>query len=213
MELNNINKLLCYIPNNVTIVAATKYVEANDMIKLLEFGINNFGENRVDSFLRKYDELKDENIVWHFIGHLQINKVNKVINKISYLHSLDSIKLAHEINKYRIEPLNCFIEININEEETKTGLAISELEELILEIKKLPNINIIGLMAMSVKASSEEEKLHQFINVRNLLKDINEKYEMDLKYLSMGMSDDYEAAIKAGSTHIRLGRILWTQKN
>ena len=94
MIRKDIQKFLANIPKNITIVAATKYVDVSEMVYLLDNGINNFGENRVEDFLRKYEALKDHSIIWHFIGHLQRNKAHKLINKIDYLHSLDSLKLA-----------------------------------------------------------------------------------------------------------------------
>ena len=140
------NKILNTIPDNVTLVAATKYVDSERMIELLDNGINNFGENRVDSFLKKYVDLLDYDITWHFIGHLQRNKAKMVIDKIDYLHSLDSLELAKIINKLRDKPLNCFIEVNINDEESKNGVKLEELDSFISEVIKYENINIIGLM-------------------------------------------------------------------
>lgn len=205
--MNNIDKILDTIPSNVTLVAATKYVDSNDMKKLLDNGINNFGENRVDAFLNKYVELLDEDIVWHFIGHLQRNKAKMVIDKIEYLHSLDSLELAKMIDKLRDKPLNCFIEVNINEEESKNGVRIEELDSFISEVIKYKNVNIIGLMCMTIKESMD--KYQQFLSLSKIMNELNQKYNLNMRDLSMGMSDDYLDAIKAGSTFVRLGRILW----
>ena len=205
--MNNIDKILDTIPSNVTLVAATKYVDSNDMKKLLDNGINNFGENRVDAFLNKYVELLDEDIVWHFIGHLQRNKAKMVIDKIEYLHSLDSLELAKMIDKLRTKPLNCFIEVNINEEESKNGVRIEELDSFISEVIKYKNVNIIGLMCMTIKESMD--KYQQFLSLSKIMNELNQKYNLNMRDLSMGMSDDYLDAIKAGSTFVRLGRILW----
>ena len=205
--MNNIDKILDTIPSNVTLVAATKYVDSNDMKKLLDNGINNFGENRVDAFLNKYVELLDEDIVWHFIGHLQRNKAKMVIDKIEYLHSLDSLELAKMIDKLRAKPLNCFIEVNINEEESKNGVRIEELDSFICEVIKYKNVNIIGLMCMTIKESMD--KYQQFLSLSKIMNELNQKYNLNMSDLSMGMSDDYLDAIKAGSTFVRLGRILW----
>lgn len=209
MELANIKDILNKVNGQASIVAATKYVTADDMRKLLKYGINNFGENRVDAFLNKYEELKNENIIWHFIGHLQKNKAKKIINKIDYLHSLDSLELAKIIDKERTTPLKCFIEVSINNEENKNGVSLEELNDFISSVLKYKNIEIIGLMCMTVKASNSDEKYLQFKRLADLKADINKIFNLDLKYLSMGMSDDYEEALKANSTHIRLGRILW----
>ncbi len=209
MELqDNIDEIINET-KDVCLVAATKYVDSFDMLKLLDCGINNFGENRVDSFLEKYDQLKDKNIVWHFIGHLQRNKALKVIDKIDYLHSLDSLKLAKIINDNKREPLNCFIEVNLNKEESKDGVYLEDLDEFVLEVIKYPKINVVGLMTMTMKNDSSYGKLNQFELLNNVKNRLNEQYNLNLKYLSMGMSDDYKQALKASSTHVRLGRILW----
>ncbi|MDE5715888.1 MAG: YggS family pyridoxal phosphate-dependent enzyme [Anaeroplasmataceae bacterium] len=212
MEVGNIKEIQNQIPKKIQIVAATKYVTSIDMKKLFQFGIYHFGENRVDSFLEKYDDLKEEKICWHFIGHLQRNKALKIIDKIQYLHSLDSIELAKIINENRKNPLKCFLEININNEETKHGIKFEKLDYYIKEILKLKNIELIGFMMMSKKVSSLEEKQKQFKALAYLLQRTNERFHLSMKELSMGMSDDYMEAIKAGATYIRLGRILWKQE-
>jgi pyridoxal phosphate enzyme (YggS family) len=209
MLRSDIKEFINTIDNNVCIVAATKYVDASDMKELLNVGINNFGENRVDSFLKKYDELKDYDIKWHFIGHLQRNKCKEVINKIDYLHSLDSLKLAAIIDKERTTPLNVFIEVSINEEENKNGVKVSDLDNFIEEVLKYKNINLVGFMMMGIASSSSDELIAQFSRLNTLLAQVNKKYNLDLKCLSMGMSDDYKEALTCGATHIRLGRILW----
>ena len=207
MELSNVNQLLSTIPNGVTVVAATKYVNSGDMKKLLDNGINNFGENRVDSFLTKYVELLDEDIVWHFIGHLQRNKAKMVIDKIEYLHSLDSLELAKIIDKLRDKPLKCFIEVNINDEESKNGVKLARLDDFVMEVLKYKNVEIVGLMCMTVKESSD--KYQQFLKLKDIMNDLNKKFNLNMSDMSIGMSDDYIEAIKAGSTFVRLGRILW----
>lgn len=197
------------IPNNVNIVAATKYVGPTEMIDLYNSGINSFGENRVDAFLEKYEALKDYDIKWHFIGHLQRNKAKGIINKIDYLHSLDSLELAKIIDQSRETPLNCFIEISINLEETKNGVDFKEINPFISEILKYKNINIVGLMMMAVRYSDSDDLANQFKRLADLKKQLELDFSINIPYLSMGMSDDYNEAIKEGATHIRLGRILW----
>ena len=205
----DIKEFLNTIPNNVTLVAATKYGSTSDLRELFNAGVHSFGENRVDSFLSKYEALKDLDIIWCFIGHLQRNKAKEVINKIDYLHSLDSLELVKTINKYRKEPLNCFIEVSINLEENKNGVPFYNLKDFIKECLKYPNINIVGLMMMA-KANSSIDSLHtQFRKLKELKEEVNKELNINVPYLSMGMSDDYLVAIEEGATHIRLGRILF----
>ena len=209
MIREDIKEFVNYIPKNVTLVAATKYIGAEDMEVLLENGINNFGENRTDSFLAKYNCLQCKNAIWHFIGHLQRNKAAEVINKIDYLHSLDSLKLAEIIEQKRENPLKCFVEVSINLEETKNGVPYYETKGFIKELLKFKKIELVGLMMMAVKESDENSLEEQFAKLRILRDEIEKQLNIKLPYLSMGMSDDYKEAIKEGSTHIRLGRILY----
>jgi len=206
---DDIKQFIKSIPSNISLVAATKYVDANEMKILFNNGISNFGENRVDAFLDKYEALKDLDITWHFIGHLQRNKAKEVINKIDYLHSLDSLKLADEIEKYRITPLNTFVEVSINLEESKNGVPYYELEDFIKSLLKYKKINLVGLMMMTIKVS--EDKENQFAKLVELRNKIEKSLNIKIPYLSMGMSEDYEYAIKEGATHIRLGRILFKE--
>ena len=209
MIRKNIKEFIKSIPNTVTLVGATKYGDINDLKELYKAGIYNFGENRVDSFLNKYEALKDLNIKWHFIGHLQRNKAVLIIDKIDYLHSLDSLELAKLINKYRDKPLDCFIEVSINLEENKNGVPYYQVKDFIEECLNYPNINIVGLMMMAVANSSEDSLHNQFRKLKELKEEINEELNISIPYLSMGMSDDYLIAIDEGATHIRLGRILF----
>lgn len=210
MELaKGIKEKLNSIPKGVEIVAATKYVEAVDMRKLFSLGITSFGENREDAFLRKYEELKSEPIHWHFIGHLQTNKAKKVLPKIEVLHSLDSLRLAEQIEKVRETPLDCYIEVNLNKEPSKHGIFEEDCEDFITQLKQYSKVHIVGLMMMTKQQSSYEEQVKQFQSLRVLLEHLNERLGLDLKKLSMGMSEDYLAAIEAGTTTVRLGRMLW----
>lgn len=206
---NDIREFIKTIPGDVTLVAATKYVDSIEMKSLFNSGVTNFGENRVDAFLNKYEVLKDLNISWHFIGHLQRNKAKEVINKIDYLHSLDSLKLADEIEKFRTTPLNTFVEVSINLEESKNGVPYYELESFIKSLLKYKKINLVGLMMMTIKESDDKD--NQFAKLVDLRDKIEKSLNIKIPYLSMGMSEDYLEAIKEGATHIRLGRILFKE--
>ena len=208
MLRNDIDSFLKSIPLHVTVVAATKYITAKEMEELYSHNIRDYGENRVDSFLEKYQSLsKYKDIKWHFIGHLQRNKAKEVINKIDYLHSLDSLKLADIIEKEREVPLKTFIEVSVNLEENKNGVPYYEIESFVSSILKYQKIELVGLMMMAVKGSLNTEE--QFNKLREIRDNLEKKFKIKIPYLSMGMSDDYLSAIEAGATHIRLGRILY----
>lgn len=209
MVRSDIEEFIKTIPDNVVIVAASKYVEAEDVRHLLDAGINNIGENRVDSFLHKYELLNNCDVTWHFIGHLQRNKALEVIDKIDYLHSLDSLKLASIINTNRKSPLKCFVEVSINLEENKNGVPYFEAKTFFKELLKMKNINCVGLMMMAVNHSDESSLDEQFEKLRVLRDELEKEFNIKLPYLSMGMSDDYQIALRHGATHIRLGRILF----
>ena len=210
MVRKDIKEFINTIPANINLVAATKYADIIDMKDLYQAGIKDFGENRVDSFIYKYNELKDyKNIRWHFIGHLQRNKAKQIINLIDYLHSLDSVELAKMINELRDEPLDTFIEVSINLEDSKNGVPYYQIEDFIKEILKYPKVHLVGLMMMAYKDSLNP--YDEYIKLKELRDDLEKKLNIPLPYLSMGMSDDYKSAIDAGATHIRLGRILFSK--
>jgi pyridoxal phosphate enzyme (YggS family) len=171
------------------------------MRKIFNLGIKHFGENRVQDLLSKKEELKSLPITWHFIGHLQTNKVKQVINEIDYLHSLDSLKLAKEIQKYRVTPLNTFIQLNLSKEESKFGIDLSELKTFVKELTKYDKINLIGFMTIGIQDDLiQTEKIFETLNQL--------KIDYMLQYTSMGMSNDYELAIKHHADWIRIGSLF-----
>ena len=197
------------IPKDVTIVAATKYFDSNQMRDLYNTGITHFGENRVELLLEKIEDLKDLDIRWHIIGTLQTKKTKKIIDKIDYLHSLDNLKLALEIDKRRTTPLNCFIQVNISDEESKHGLDIEEVIPFIKEIKDFKNINLIGFMGMAAYTTDEAVISESFNKLNTLQKDVQDQLNIELKELSIGMSNDYKVALKHNATFLRLGSVLF----
>jgi len=191
----------------VTIVMASKYLGANDFTPFIEAGITKFGESRVEAFLEKLDVLNQHNVEKHFLGTLQTKKVKKVINDIDVLHSLDRIKLAKEINKRRNTVLPCFIQVNISNEPQKHGVEPRDLQAFLQSVSHLENVKVIGLMGMAELTKDKNLIQTQFNHLKTLKTTYESSYP-DLKYLSMGMSNDYEFALKEGATHLRLGRIL-----
>ena len=196
------------IPNGVKMVVASKYYDVSEISTLMDAGIKDFGENRVDSFLPKYEYFQSSDICWHFIGHLQRNKAKKVINKIDYLHSLDSLELAKMINDLRETKLPTLIEVSINEEENKNGVKISELDHFVEEVLQYEKVDLKGLMMMAIDNSTEESLHQQFSKLREVRDHLEKKFKIKLPELSMGMSHDYKIAIEEGATIIRLGHIV-----
>lgn len=206
----NLSEIKPYI-QNVTLICATKYVGVPELKELLRLGETHFGENRVDSFLEKVEALKEEPVDWHFIGHLQTNKVKKVINHINCLHSLDREALAESIQKYRNQVLDCFVEVNISSEPSKTGLKKEETINFIKNLAKYDKIRVIGLMGMAENTEDETILKKQFTSLKILRDEVRNLAlpYAPCKYLSMGMSHDYKIAIECGASHIRLGSILF----
>lgn len=194
------------------LIAVTKYVDCDTIKKLADLGHNDIGENRVDVMMPKKAELSHLNIRWHFIGTLQSRKVKTVINEIDVLHSLDRISTAKEIFKHRIKPLDCFVQVKISDDESKQGVKPDELLEFISLIKTYSEkIKIVGLMAMTSLLASDSQKENEFNQVVQLQKEVK-NLKLDYapcEFLSMGMSNDYNLALKAGATHIRIGSALY----
>jgi pyridoxal phosphate enzyme (YggS family) len=198
--------------SEINVVAATKYFTSEEMRELYNTGINHFGENRVELLLAKQAELADLEITWHLIGTLQTKKAKKILNTIDYLHSLDTIKLALEIQKRRIEPLNCFIQVNISSEESKHGLSPHSVIDFIKELKTLDKINIIGLMGMAELTKDEEIISQEFQKLNDLQLLIKKELDIELLELSIGMSNDYLIALKHNATFLRLGSVLFKKE-
>jgi pyridoxal phosphate enzyme (YggS family) len=196
----------------VNIIAVTKYVDAQTIGDLLAVGVEHIGENRVQDALPKYEQCGDKG-TWHFIGHLQTNKAKEVVGRFPYIHSLDRLSLAEELNK-RGESLNevvfCFLQINISGEETKFGLSPNDVLAFLRETSNMKHIKIVGLMTMAPVVENQEEARVVFRGLREWKERINEWAfpHAQVKELSMGMSSDFEVAIEEGATYIRLGSVL-----
>lgn len=188
--------------NDVTLVAVSKTKSNEKILEAYNLGIRDFGENYVQELTTKMDTLPKD-IKWHMIGHLQTNKVKDLVKRNIYLiQSVDSIKLAKEINKAaqkQEKKINILIEVKTSSEESKTGISPENLDDLIQEIKELENINLLGLMTIGPNTEDEEEVRKAF----KLLKEQKDKYNLNI--LSMGMTNDYKIAISEGSNLIRIG--------
>ncbi|MDF2923999.1 MAG: YggS family pyridoxal phosphate-dependent enzyme [Paenibacillaceae bacterium] len=199
-------------PDEVTIIAVTKYTTLEVAEEVLAAGLVHIGENRWQDVQPKWEAI-GERAVWHFIGSLQTNKVKDIIGKFSYIHSLDRLALAQELNKKAAslaEPVKCFIQVNVSGEETKHGLAPGELEAFVRSIADMSHIRVVGLMTMAPHDSHGEAARSVFSGLRRLRDELNGQqiYPYPIPGLSMGMSGDFETAIEEGATCIRLGTVL-----
>ncbi len=202
----------------VTLLCATKTVPAEVInYATQELGITDIGENRVQELLSKYDELEKENVNIHFIGSLQTNKVKYIIDKVCMIHSVDSLKLAAEIDrqaKKHNKVMDVLVEINIGEEENKGGIAPDELEGFLEELTAFDNIRVRGLMTIAPFWCEKSDYQKYFTKTYRFFLDILQQ-KVDNVYspiLSMGMSDSFETAIECGSTLIRLGTVVFGRR-
>lgn len=193
----------------VNVVAVTKYVSVKRAKEAVAAGVQHLGENRDEGLIEKIEEV-GEGPIWHFIGSLQTRKVKNVIDKVDYIHSLDRLSLAKEINKRAEQPIKCFVQVNVSGEESKHGCSPDNVMNFVQQLKEFPNIKIVGLMTMAPFTENQEVIRACF----KQLKQLQEKVQAlklstaPCQELSMGMSNDYEIAIEEGATFIRIGTSL-----
>ncbi|WP_203362236.1 YggS family pyridoxal phosphate-dependent enzyme [Bacillus sp. REN10] len=195
--------------DEVKLIAVTKYVSTERAQEALEAGIVHLGENRDEGLLKKWEVLK-EKPVWHFIGTLQTRKVKNIIDHVSYIHSLDRLSLAEEINKRASHPMNCLIQVNVSGEESKHGLLPEEVIPFVEQLAKLENVHVCGLMTMAPLTEDEDVLRSCFRQLKQLQEQVQ---QLNVSYapcqeLSMGMSNDYAIAVEEGATMIRIGTAL-----
>jgi PLP dependent protein len=196
-------------PNDVKLIAVTKYVSVERAQEALESGVTHLGENRDEGLLAKWDVLKDKPH-WHFIGSLQKRKVKNIIDKVEYIHSLDRISLAEEVNKRARQKVKCLVQVNVSGEESKHGLAPEEALHFIASLGPFENISVEGLMTMAPFTNDEHVIRDCFRKLRELRDQVQ---ALQLSYapcseLSMGMSNDFTIAIEEGATMVRIGTAL-----
>jgi pyridoxal phosphate enzyme (YggS family) len=195
--------------NEITLIAVTKAVGIEKTKEVLQAGIQHLGENRNEGLLHKY-EVFGKQATWHFIGSLQTRKVKDIIHNIDYLHSLDRISLAEEIQKRADRTVRCFVQVKTSQEESKHGLEPTNVLSFIQKLEAYPKIHVVGLMTMAPHTNDKEQIRTCFRTLKQLQKEVQ---AMHLAYasceeLSMGMSNDYAIAVEEGATYIRLGTIL-----
>ncbi|MCM1992716.1 YggS family pyridoxal phosphate-dependent enzyme [Oceanirhabdus seepicola] len=206
--IDNVKKIRNEVPETVSLICVSKTKPNELIMEAYNAGEREFGENKVQELTEKYETLPKD-IKWHFIGHLQRNKVKYIVGKLHLLHSLDGVKLLHELEKrYGKEELelNTLIQVNVGEEESKTGLHKNEVNDFIKEVEKCSHVKVKGIMAIIPKGTEEQ--------CRSYFKEMKEMYEnlkkmdynnVSMEILSMGMSGDYKIAIDEGSNMVRVG--------
>ena len=199
---------------DITFLAATKTVDADRINYAISLGLKYIGENRVQEMLSKYDDYDLDNASLQFIGHLQSNKVRQIVGKVDLIQSVDSVKLAKEISKQSLKNSinsDILIEVNIGEEESKSGIKAEQLYELLDEIKNFDNISVKGLMCIPPICDSPKKNLKFFDKMHNIFIDISGKNidNISMDILSMGMSADYYEAILSGANMVRVGSSLF----
>ncbi|PAD39989.1 YggS family pyridoxal phosphate-dependent enzyme [Terribacillus sp. 7520-G] len=194
---------------DITLLAVTKYVTIERTKEAVDAGIVDLGENRIEGFLEKQAAI-GEKANWHFIGNLQSRKVKDVINQVDYLHALDRLSLAKEIQKRAARKIKCFVQVNVSGEETKSGVSPDETLAFIRKLAAYPAIEVVGLMTMAPNTQDEDALRGVFSGLRKLRDEAaaENMAHAPCTMLSMGMSNDFKIAIEEGATHVRVGSAL-----
>lgn len=217
---SNLQRIKSTIPLNVTLVAISKTHPVDTVMEAYNVGQRVFGENKVQELVSKYEAMPKD-IEWHLVGHLQTNKVKYIAPFVNLIHSVDSLKLLSVINKEaeKVERIiDCLLQMHIATEETKFGLSLVELEEILKsdEFFKMKNIRVVGLMGMATFTDNMDHVRTEFKSLHDIFKSVKEKYFDEkswFKELSMGMSSDYNIAIEEGSTMVRIGSDIFGYRN
>jgi len=218
---NNVKQLLKSIQGkDCELIVVSKTRTREEIMQAYEAGVRNFGENKVQEMTEKHEDLPRD-IRWHMIGHLQRNKVKYIIPFVYMIHSVDSLRLLKEINKQAAKTnriISCLLQVHIAEEESKFGFSENEIEEMLKSgsIENFKNVRIEGLMGMATFTEDENQIRKEFIGLKNLF-EAHQKHEglenVNLKHLSIGMSNDYAIAVEEKSTMIRVGTAIFGPRN
>lgn len=220
MIQENLNKIRNTIPSNVTLVAVSKTKPVTDLQEAYDAGQRIFGENKALEMRDKHQQLPKD-IQWHFIGHLQTNKIKYIAPFVTLIHSIDSASLLEAVNKEAAKNnriIDCLLQFHIAQEETKFGLDMKEATTLLESesFKNLKNINICGVMGMATFTDDNEQIRNEFKTLKNIFNTLKDSYFKDnetFKEISMGMSDDYPIAIEEGATLVRVGSKIFGVRN
>ena len=217
---NEITKIKSSLPATTRLIAVSKTKPVEDLQQAYDAGQRVFGENKALEMRDKHEVLPND-IQWHFIGHLQTNKIKYIISYVSLIHSIDSCNLLNEVNKEAAKKgrrVDCLLQFHIADEDTKYGLSFDEAQVLLNspEYKAMNNIRIVGVMGMATFTDNKDQIRQEFRNLKSIFDRLKEQYFADndsFKEISMGMSDDYPIAIEEGSTLIRVGSAIFGKRN
>jgi hypothetical protein len=207
---SNLARVRAAVGPDVEILAATKYVEADDMEALREGGVTLVGENRTDALLAKQERFADA-FTWDFIGHVQSRKVRDLIGRVRLIHALDSLSACSQIEARASEPVDCLLQVNVAGEDTKSGVPVAEVDAFLGDVEPLGRVRLCGLMTMPPLAEDPEEARPWFAALRELRDRLAPEWEgrHDFGHLSMGTSQDYAVAAAEGATIVRVGTVLY----
>ena len=213
----NIRNIKDSIGEDVALIAVSKTKPLEDMEEAYNLGLRDFGENKVQELVYKMDNFHHDDVKWHLIGHLQRNKVKYIAGRVQLIHSLDSLRLLEEIEKqYKSKDIiaQVLIEINIGKEENKSGILLEDLEELIEACESCSNVKVKGLMTVIPKGNDESCREY-FKEMKTTFDNLKERKfkNIEMKYLSMGMTGDYKIAIEQGSNMVRIGEGIFGKRN
>ena len=215
-QLINKTELACHrATGSVLLVAVSKQQNTESISRAYEQGITHFGENYFQEAQNKINQLKHLNINWHFIGPIQSNKTKEIAAHFSWVHSIDRIKVARLLNQHRpltLPPLNVCLQISLIAEPNKSGIDRDRAFELAAEVSQLPHLRLRGLMTIPPQQLTPHKQYETFIELTHLMHALNQQLDLGMDTLSMGMSDDFVPAIKAGSTLVRIGRAIFGER-
>jgi pyridoxal phosphate enzyme (YggS family) len=217
MIRQNVSQILSELPNGVELVAAAKTIQPEEILEAVETGVKIVGENYVQEAERAYEVIGNK-AKWHFIGHLQRNKVKKAVRMFDMIETVDSVEIAREIDKRcaqigKIMPV--LIEINSGREKQKSGVFPEKAEQLVTEISTCPNIRIMGLMTMGPRFGNPEDSRPYFVETKRIFDRIKKLNlpNVEMRYLSMGMTNSYKIAIEEGANIIRVGSKIFGERD
>jgi pyridoxal phosphate enzyme (YggS family) len=201
-------------PEDIIIIAVSKTVDAERAREAAKNGLINLGENRVQELVSKFEQLSDIDVKWHLIGHLQKNKVKYIIDKADLIHSVEDLELANEINKRALKhniTVNVLVELNIGEEDSKFGIDEKSVYEFVKSMEQYENIRVLGLMTVAPFCENPEDVRWVFKKMKEIFDKISvmKLKNVEMKYLSMGMTNDFEIAIEEGANIIRIGTAIF----